>query len=175
MLEARARLDEELADVRARRVGGVADVVLVDRHVAPPEHALALDADVELEQLLDLAAVDVVARQEAHADAVAARLGQLEVDVGAEEGVRDLEQEPGAVAGAHVGALGPAVLEVVERLERLGDDVVARDVVEPRDHGDAAGVVLVPRVVQAVGLWRQAISHLRVPVGRRANPRMLRT
>ena len=86
--------------------------------------------------------------------------------------MRQLEQEPGAVAGAHVGALGPAVLEVVERLERLADDVVARDVVEPGDHRDAAGVVLVPRVVQAVGLWRHAISHLRVPVGRRANPRM---
>jgi hypothetical protein len=35
--------------------------------------------------------------------------------------------------------------------------------------------VLVPRVVQAVGLWRHAIVHLRVPVGRRANPRMDRT
>ena len=56
VLEAGARLDEELADVRARGVGGVADVVLVDRHVAPAEDALALDADVELEQLLDLAA-----------------------------------------------------------------------------------------------------------------------
>ena len=150
-------------------------MVLVDRHVAPPEHALALDADVELEQLLDLAAVDLVARQEAHADAVAPGLGQLEVDVGAEEGVRQLEQQPRAVAGAHVGALGPAVLEVVERLQGLVDHVVARDVVQPGDHRDAAGVVLVPRVVQAVGLWRHAISHLRVPVGRRANPRMDRT
>ena len=172
VLEAGAGLDEELADVRARGVGGVTHVVLVDRHVAPAEHALALDADVELEQLLDLAAVDLVARQEAHADAVAPGRRQLEVDRGAEEGVRQLEQESGAVAGAHVGALGPAVLEVVERLERLADDVVARDVVEPSDHRDAAGVVLVPRVVQAVGLWRHAISHLRVPVGRRANPRM---
>jgi hypothetical protein len=35
--------------------------------------------------------------------------------------------------------------------------------------------VLVPRVVQAVGLWRHALGHLRVPVGRRANPRMDRT
>jgi hypothetical protein len=150
-------------------------MVLVDGDVAPAEHALALDADVELEQLLDLAAVDLVARQEAHADAVAPGPGQLEIDGRAEEGVRQLEQEPGAVSGAHVGALGPAVLEVVERLERLVDDVVARNVVQPRDHRDTAGVVLVPRVVQAVGLWRQAISHLRVPVGRRANPRMGRT
>ena len=175
MLEAGARLDEELADVRARRVGGVADVVLVDRHVAPAEDALALDAHVELEQLLDLTAVQLVARQEADAHAVAPGLGQLEVDARAEEAVGQLHQQPGAVTRADVGALGSAVLEVVERLERLDHDVVARDVVEPGDHGDAAGVVLVPRVVQAVGLWRHAIVHLRVPVGRRANPRMDRT
>ncbi len=175
VLEAGTRLDEELADVRARGVGGVADVVLVDRHVAPAEDALALDADVELEQLLDLAAMALVARQEADAHAVAPGLGQLEVDARAEEAVRQLHQQSGAVAGADVGPLGSPVLEVVERLERLDHDVVARDVVEAGDHGDAAGVVLVPRVVQAVGLWRHAIVHLRVPVGRRANPRMDRT
>ena len=155
----------------------VAHVVLVDRHVAPAEHALALDADVELEQLLDLArgGSSSRGRKQTH-DAVAPGLGQLEVHVGAEEArAGSCSEQAGAVAGADVGALGPAVLEVVERLERLDHDVVARHVVEPGDHGDAAGVVLVPRVVQAVGLWRHAIGHLRVPVGRRANPRMNRT
>ncbi len=52
--EAGSRLDEQLAHDRARRVGGVADVVEVDGDVAPAEHALALDADVELQQRLEL-------------------------------------------------------------------------------------------------------------------------
>ena len=160
MLEAGAGLDEELADVRPRRVGRVADMGVVDRDVAPAEHALALDADVDLQQLLDLAPVQLVGGQEADAHAVAPRLGQLEVDRRAEEGVRKLDEDPRAVAGADVGALGAAVLEVVERLERLDDDVVARHVVQPRDHGDAAGIVFVPRVVEAVGLWRHAVGQM---------------
>ena len=45
------------------------------------------------------------------------------------------EQDAGAVAGARVGARGAAVLEVVERLERELDHVVARLAVEP---GNAA-------------------------------------
>jgi hypothetical protein len=160
VLEAGAGLDEQLADVRARGVGGIAHVRVVDRHVAPAEHALALDADVDLQQLLDLAPVDRVGGQEADADAVAPGLGQLEVDRRAEEAVRQLDEDPGAVAGADVGTLGAAVLQVVERLERLDHDVVAGDVVQARDHGDAARVVLVPRVVEAVGLWRHAVNHL---------------
>jgi hypothetical protein len=56
VLEARAGADEQLAHVGPRAVGDVADVVLVDGDVAPAQDALALDADVQLEQLLDLRA-----------------------------------------------------------------------------------------------------------------------
>ena len=101
------------------RLAVVADVRLVDRHVAPAEDALALDADVQLEQLLELAPQRLVARQEADADAVLARPAAARTSTDrAEERVGDLGEDPGAVAGARVGALGPAVLEVVERLER---------------------------------------------------------
>ena len=150
--EAGAGADEQLLDVRARGVGGVADVVEVDRDVAPAQQLLALDADVELEQLLELAPLLRVARQEAHGDAVSARRRQLEVDDLAEERVRDLDEDARAVAGADVGALRAAVLQVVQRRERAVDDAVVGLVVQPRDHGDATGVVLVAGVVQAVGL-----------------------
>ena len=62
------------------RLAVVADVVLVDRDVAPAEEALALDADVELDELLELLAPRRVLRQEADADAVLAGRRQLEVD-----------------------------------------------------------------------------------------------
>jgi hypothetical protein len=125
--------------------------------LAPAEDLLALDANVELEQLLELAAADLVGGEEADPHAVLARGRQLEPAGHPEESVGDLDEDPGAVAGFGVGALGAAVLEVVQRRQRLVDHVVARLVVEPGDHRDAAGVVLVGGVVQTVGLWRLAV------------------
>ena len=61
-------------------------------------------------------------------DRVAAGLGQLEVDDRAEELVRDLDQDAGAVAGVRLGAAGAAVLEAEQRGERLAHDA--------RDRGD---------------------------------------
>jgi hypothetical protein len=88
--------------------------------------------------------------------------------VGAQERVGDAQEHPGAVARVRVGALGAAVLEVVQRGQRLVDDLVARLVVEARDHGDAAGVVFVPRVVQTVGLWRHhVVVHEKCSLERR--------
>ena len=62
----------------------------------------------------------------------------------------EVEQDAGAVTGGLVGARGAAVLEAVERDQAAGDDLVARDVVEPGDGGDAAGVAGPGRVVNAV-------------------------
>ncbi len=133
---------------------------LVDRDVAPAEQALTLGADVALDELLELCAMRRVVRQEADTDAVPAGRGQLESDDAAEEGVGELREDARAVARAHVGALGAAMLEVGERFQRALDDLVRRRVVEASDHRDAACVVLEPRVVEAVGLWRLALVHV---------------
>ena len=66
----------------------------------------------------------------------------------AQEAVGELDQHPGAVAGARVGARGAAVLEVVERGQRQVDDVVARLAVQASDAGDATAVVLIRGVVK---------------------------
>ena len=152
VLEAGARLDDELAHDRPRPVGRLADVLRVDGDVAPAEHALALDADVELEHRLELVAPPLVGRQEAHRDAIAAAVGQLEVHLRAEERVGHLQEHPGAVAGAGVGPRGPAVLEVLDGAQPHVDDVVRRHVVEAGDERHATGIVLVARVVEASGL-----------------------
>jgi hypothetical protein len=44
------------------------------------------------------------------------RRGQLEVDVGAEEGIRDLNQYAGAITGLGIGADGAAVRQPLEDL-----------------------------------------------------------
>ena len=64
------------------------------------------------------------------------------------------------MTSAQRDSLGTAMLQIVERLQRLGHDVVARNVVQARDHGHAARIVLVARVVETVGLWRHALVQL---------------
>ncbi len=67
---------------------------------------------------------------------------QLEVDDGSEEGVGDLHEDPGAVAGVGVGSVGAAVLEVAQRSDAELDDLVAALALEMRDEADSARVVL---------------------------------
>ena len=56
------------------------------------------------------------------------------------------------------------MLEILERLDRQTQDVVAGLVAEARHDRHAAGVVLVAGVVQAIGLlWLARPGHLQVP------------
>jgi hypothetical protein len=74
-----------------------------------------------------------------------------EVDDLPEEPVGDLQQDARAVPGVRLRADRTAVLEVSQRLDGLGDDVVARDAGERRDEGHPARVVLVEAVVEPLG------------------------
>src|SRR5690606_36872091 len=56
----------------------------------------------------------------------------------------------GAVTRVHLGARGAPVVEVAERQQALVDDVAARPAVHVDDEGDAAGVVFVGGVVEAL-------------------------
>ena len=120
----------------------------VDRNVAPADDALPLGLDGRATSRSSSAARCVVLRQEEHrrrrtrpaaADPPGRRHGRTR---------RGAEQDPGAVAGVGVGAGGAAMREVRERGERSHDGLVRGLAVEPRDERDAAGVVLVGRVVE---------------------------
>ena len=65
-----------------------------------------------------------------------------------QEPIRHLHQDAGAVAGVHLAAARPAVEQVDEQLQRLADDAVALLTLDVDDEADAAGVVLVPRIVE---------------------------
>ncbi|CAB4881877.1 unannotated protein [freshwater metagenome] len=157
------RADEDLTDERTRAVRGLPDVCDVDGDVAPAEDVLTLCADRLFNEFDQRCALGLILREEAHPDAVASELRKLELADGPQELVGNLREDPRAVAGRDVGALGTAVLEVVERLQRANDDVVHRLVVELGDHRDAAGVVLIARVVQAFGRWQMCQRHDRCP------------
>jgi hypothetical protein len=159
--------DDELLDVGREVVGGDADVVLVDRDVAPADGALALLLDRADEELLELLAALRVLREKADGDAVVAEWRQPVAEDALEQLVGHLEDHPRAVARVRVGPRGATVLEVLERVDGALDRLVGGDAVQPRDEGDAAGIVLVTRIVESDGTRRPGLkSHGRVPEGR---------
>jgi hypothetical protein len=150
----RAGLDEQLADDGPAGGGDLAGLLGADRHVAPAQELLALGADGPLEHRFQRPPFLLLGRQEAHHHAVAAGRRQGELAQPPQQLVGHLHQDPRPVARARIGARGAAVLEVLERRDGPRDDLVRRAVVEPRDHADAAGVVLETWVVETDGPWR---------------------
>ena len=142
--------DEQLLEGGARRVRELSQVLLDRRHLTPAEHGETLGGGDLLDARLHGGAGVVVARQERHARGVLAGRGQVEVRDRAQEGIRHLRQDAGAVARSRVGADGTPVLEVPQRLECELHDVVPRLAAEGRDHREAAGVLLERRVVHAL-------------------------
>ncbi len=149
LVEARGGRDDDLADPRHRGRCGRSGRGRVDRDVAPPDDALPLLCDDPFDQRLDRGPPLVLGREEAGADAVGARRRERRAELAAEEGVRELEQHPGSVAGVGVGPRGAAVLEVLERGQGAAQRLVRGGSVESGHEGDPARVVLVRRVVEA--------------------------
>ena len=145
---------QELAELGGDVARGLAAGGEVDRNLAPPQWLLAGCDDRLLEHQLLGFPEGRVAGKEAVGHGHAARIGQLvagDPELGhprAQEPVGKLDQHPCPVAGRRVGPGGAAMLEVVERRQREIDDVVARLAIQARHAGDAAGVVLVRRVVK---------------------------
>ena len=111
-----------------------------------------------------------VARQEDEPGAVLAGRRQGDAEPGAlaaQEPVRHLEQDAGAVAGVRLAAAGAAVQEVDQDLERLAHDRVRAPPLDVHDEADAAGVVLVARVVETLGgrlAWHQPLRRAVIPL-----------
>ena len=147
--------DEELGEGRHHAAGGRAEHVGLGRDVAPAQDREVLLGGELLDATAGLGDRVGVAGQERGADGVRPVVGQVEVDDGAQERVGHLQQDPGAVTGVGLGAGGAAVVEVAQRGAGLGHDVVAGLARQRRDEGDTAGVVLVARVVEALGGWER--------------------
>jgi len=109
---------------------------------------LALDDDAAA-----LLRAEVGARQEDHADGELsrARLIAAARDVLAEEILRDLDMDAGAVAGLAIGIDGAAVPDGLQRRNRRLNHLAARLAIEGRDDANAAGVMLLARIVEAPG------------------------
>ena len=118
---------ERLVDGGHAREGRLAQVMRVDGNLAPEEQGYALLGAALLEDATgDLRAL-LVLGEEDHRHAVLALVGeQVAVLLGllAEEAVRNLEQDAGAVAGVSLQALAAAVLKVHEQRKRIVEQLV---------------------------------------------------
>jgi hypothetical protein len=77
--------------------------------------------------------------------------------------VRGLDHQPGTVAGIGIAAARPSVLQVHEYLDALVDHIVGLLSLDVRDEADSAGVVLLRRIVQALGLESAVLPDHRLP------------
>ncbi len=156
-----AHADEDLPDHRLDAEDGLAQSGVVAGDVAPAEEHLTFGADCALDLLLARQAARRLLGQKHHSHAVLARHRKghtLLRHFLAEEGIRDLQQDAGTVAGQRIGAGGAAVGEVLEDPQTLLDDTVALLPLDVGDEPDTTGVVLVGRVVQSLGGNRR-LSH----------------
>ena len=72
-------------------------------------------------------------------------------------------QDPGTVTAVGLGTRGTAMLQMFQSGESVRDDAVRPATPEVGDHGDAARIGLVVRVVQALGLGKCREQQANLP------------
>ena len=97
----------------------------------------------------------LVNRQKTHGHAIGAGLRQLHPQFAALAGkkhVRNLNQNARAVARLRIASRRAAMGEVDEHLKTLADNFVALFAANAGDQPHTAGIVLIPRVIETLGL-----------------------
>jgi hypothetical protein len=153
---------------------------IVDRHVAEAEQRQAFGLRRLGDDVLDMGALGRVARHEQVPHRVMADGRQVDALRGhllAEEAVRNLHEHARAVSHQRVGADGAAMRQVLEHGQAILDDLVRADVLHVGDEADAAGIVLLARIVEAARRGQpgmDAFDRTRVKLGGRAKLRRRR-
>src|SRR5271165_3448970 len=158
----RRAANEYLLNIRLRSASHAADRGRINRSIPPAEQRQAFFSDDAFENSLALQALVLLDRQKRHADAIRSRFRKREAQLLAfprEEFVRNLDEDAGTVAGFRIAAAGAAMRQVEQYLNSFADDVVTFMAADAGDKTDAAGVVLVRWVVEALG-GRQAIFRV---------------
>ena len=94
-----------------------------------------------------------IVRHEQITDRIVAERRQFDALCGhvlAEQPVRNLDKKTGAVAHQRIGADRATVGQVLEHLQTITDDLVRAHALHVDDESDAAGIMFLERVVQAV-------------------------
>src|SRR6266511_666515 len=126
-----------------------------DRHVPPAKERLSLLGDDARQKLLESQPGAGFCGEEHRARAVAALGWQLDTRSGrdlAQEAIRDLDQNAGAVAGIGFTPARAAVLQVDQYLQAARDYRMGSPACNIDDEPDAAGVVFEGWIVESASL-----------------------
>ena len=101
-------------------------------------------------------------------DASGKEVGTYEIDTEAiaflsQKCIGNLNEKTGAVTGERVGTNRAPMLQANQNLEPLLDDLVALPVLDMGNKADAAGVVLIARVIQSLPYRRRTPVHAQIP------------
>ena len=142
--------NEALLDVRHTGECLVAQNVRIDGHGAPAEELHALFFDNNLEHLLCLRTLERILREEEHRDAVIALFANLDAGLRGslgEEVVGNLQHDADAVTGLALGVLAGAVLQLFYNRQCIVHRLVRFSALDIDNCADAAGIMLIPRIV----------------------------
>ena len=160
--------DEKLPHDRLDAPCRSAERLIPGRHIPPAQHLLTFFANDLLKKLFALLPLARLGRQEHKADAILPLHGKVEPEALTflfEKGVGRLQKNAGAVAGVLLAAAGPAMFQIDENLERLLDNARRPASLEIHDEADSAGIVLVPRIIQALLGRNCRLGHDADPLG----------
>ena len=149
-----ATTDENLLVHGLGRLDALAQTRRIDRHIAPAQKQLAFGGDHVLDDLLDNGAAFDIARQEQGTDGIISLGGKGKAKplrLVTQEAVGDLHQHAAAVASLGVRADRTAMIEVQEDFETLGDNVMRLAIVQVGHEADAARILLIGGIVEAMG------------------------
>ena len=140
-----AGTDKQLANPRQALPGRFADGFRMHRHIAPRERGKPFRSEAGFDRRF------LSVRTENHGHGIAARRRQrnlLLLESRAEKPVRNGKEEPGTVARQRIAAGCAAVHQALENPDALLNDVMRGTVIQPCNHADTAGVVLILETVQ---------------------------
>ena len=149
-----AATDEDLADDRLDFLDRCAETRIVAGNVAPPKQYLPFIFDRALYFVLARKPRGGLFRQKDHSHAILPERWQFDALRGqllSKQSVRNLQKNAGAIASERIGAHRSAMREVAQDLQALLNDGVALGALDVRDETDAARVVLVGGVIEALG------------------------
>ena len=163
------RADEQLHDVRlgSTRAGAHVGLVRLHRHLAPAETGLPLLCDDGLhgDDAFRALGLDPRKKNQPRAEAPLGRQLHAHLLAGdlLEEPPRQTGEDAAAVAGIRLTATGTAVIHVLEHLDRIEHILVAWLAFHVGDKTNAAAVLLVGWIVQALLLgeshWVDSVTH----------------
>jgi len=103
--------------------------------------------------------------QEAHGYAIGAGSRQLDAlfsAIARKEGMGNLNEDAGTIAGFRVAPARAAMGEVDQDLDALADDLMAFFAADAGDKAHSAGIMLITRVIKTLGLGNATMTGFRL-------------